>query len=60
MSVYVSAVEDGRYLAEEAAGRLGRVSVGRSCIRLKRLEDVDLDVLADVVRRAAASGAYAP
>jgi hypothetical protein len=54
VSVYVMAVEDGVYAAEAAAGRLGEVSVGRSCIRFKRIEDVELDVLAELVRKAAA------
>ncbi len=52
-SVYVDAVEDGSYLPERAADRLGRVAVGRSCIRLRTAEDVDLEVLAELVGRAA-------
>jgi hypothetical protein len=55
VSIYVMAVEDGMYVAEAAADRLGKVSVGRSCIRFKRLEDVDLDVLAEIVRKAASN-----
>ena len=43
LSIYVLGSEDGKYLAEARAGRLGRVSVGKSCIRVKRLEHLDLD-----------------
>jgi hypothetical protein len=53
VSVYLSASEDGAYLAEANASRLGKVSLGRSCIRFRRLEDLDLDVLGELVRRAA-------
>ncbi|MGH2722340.1 MAG: DUF1801 domain-containing protein [Actinomycetota bacterium] len=53
VSVYLNAAEDGAYLAEANASRLGRVSVGRSCIRFRRLEDIDLGVLGELVRRAA-------
>ena len=53
ISVYLSAEEDGAYLAETNAPRLGKVSVGRSCIRFRRLEDIDLGVLGELVRRAA-------
>lgn len=56
ISVYVNAVEDGRYVAESAQGSLGAVSVGRSCIRIKRVADVDLDALVEVIRRAVAVG----
>ena len=50
----MGAATDGRYLAEASADRLGKVSVGKSCIRVKRLEHLDLDVLAELVAEAAA------
>jgi uncharacterized protein YdhG (YjbR/CyaY superfamily) len=50
ISIYVCAVEDGQYAAEKYAPKLGKVSVGRSCIRFKKLEDVDLDTLKKVIR----------
>ena len=53
LSIYLSAAEGGTYLAEANRDRLGKVSVGRSCIRAKRLDDLDLDVLGELVRRAA-------
>lgn len=55
VSVYVCAIDDGEYIAEKNADRLGKVSVGKSCIRLKKLEDVDLDVLKELLKQAAKS-----
>lgn len=55
ISVYVCAVENGEYIAEKHAKELGKVSVGRSCIRFKKLEDVNLKVLEKVIKLAAKS-----
>lgn len=55
ISLYLNATVDGGYLAEANADRLGKVSVGKSCVRFKRLEDVDLDVVAELVGIAAES-----
>jgi Domain of unknown function (DU1801) len=53
VSLYLCAGDEQGYLAESNADRLGKVSVGKSCIRVKRLEDVDLEVVAELSRRAA-------
>jgi len=53
ISLYVCAVENGKYIAEKNAKDLGKVSVGKSCIRFKRLEDLNLDVLKKVLKSAA-------
>lgn len=52
VSVYVTAVEDGRYLSEAYRDRLGKVKVGRSNVSFKRLTDVNLDALLELVGRA--------
>ena len=39
----------------ELLARLGRHSTGKACLYLKRVEDVDLAVLAELVRRSYAS-----
>ncbi len=44
---------DGAYLAEGFRDRLPKADIGRSCVRIKKLADVDLDVVADLVRHAA-------
>lgn len=50
ISLYVCAVtKDGKYIAELNKDRLGKVSVGKSCIRFKKLTDVDLAVLKEVL-----------
>ncbi len=55
VSLYVLALtDDGRYLAEAWADRLGKVSVGKSCIRIKRFGDVDEDALRRLLAEAAA------
>ena len=54
LSLYVCAVVDGGYIAEQRAERLGKVSCGRSCIRFTSLDAVDADELRAVVRDAVA------
>ena len=50
--MYVSAVDrKGRYLAEQAKTKLGKASVGKSCIRFKKLADLDIDALRDVLTK---------
>ena len=52
VSVYVCAVDDGEYLAEKHKSKLGNVSIGKSCIRIKKLEDVNLDTQKKVIKEA--------
>ena len=56
ISLYVNCVHEGAYLAERYADRLPNADVGRSCVRFKRLDDVDADVLRRLARDAAATG----
>ena len=51
-SVYVNAADGRRYLTEAYAGRLGKVKVGKSSISFRRLADVELEVLIELVARA--------
>ncbi len=53
VSVYVCALDDGEYIAEKHADKLGKVSVGKSCIRFKKLEDINLPELKKVLQLAA-------
>lgn len=53
ISLYVCSVVDGKYVAETHKKELGKVSVGKSCIRLKNIEDIDLDALRKVLKIAA-------
>ncbi len=52
MSIYVCAIEDGRYIAESHKKELGNVSVGKSCIRFKKIEDLDIAGLKKVLKAA--------
>src|SRR5687768_8784780 len=63
ISVYVNAVDVGGWLAEQASATLGKASVGKSCIRFKRLVDLDLAALTTLLRRvrtATTPGEVAP
>jgi hypothetical protein len=51
-SLYVNAVEDGRYLGQAYAGRLGKVKLGAASVGFRRLEDVDLDGLRALLEHA--------
>lgn len=53
VSVYVCCAIDGKYVAETHKKELGKVSVGKSCIRFKKIEDVNLEGLKNVIGIAA-------
>jgi len=53
ISLYVCAVDRGQYIAEKYKKELGKVSVGRSCIRFRKLEDINLAALKKVLQLAA-------
>ncbi len=52
VSLYVCAVQNGQYVAEKFKDELGKVSVGKSCIRFKKIEDVNLKTLETVLKIA--------
>ena len=53
ISLYVLALtEDGQYLAESRAGDFPKANVGKSCIRFKRLDDLDLAALRSLLEEA--------
>jgi len=54
VSIYVAGHRHGKSIAEAAKARLGKVSVGKACIRFKRLEDLNLPALLKLVRDASA------
>lgn len=51
ISLYVMAAEDGEYVAEKYADELGKVNVGKSCIRFKKSEDLDKDAIQRLLKR---------
>jgi len=52
-SLYLCACDQDGYLPVQNKQRLGKVSVGKSCIRFRKLEDLDLKVAMELVKRAA-------
>ena len=53
ISLYVLALtEDGEYLAESRADRFPKAKVGKSCVRFKRLDDVDRAALRELLADA--------
>jgi hypothetical protein len=53
VSLYVNAVRDKKYLGQVYAERLGKVKLGSASVSFKKLEDIDLQVLAEMVAEAA-------
>lgn len=52
ISLYVCAVQNGEYIAEKHKDELGKVSVGKSCIRFKQITDLNLEALEKVIKIA--------
>ncbi len=53
ISVYACGVRDGKYIAEYYAKEFPKASVGKSCIRFKKVEDIDLKALEKVLKEVA-------
>jgi hypothetical protein len=53
MSLYVCCITDGVYLAEKSKHELGKVSVGKSCIRFKKFSDLHLPAVEKLLKDAA-------
>jgi hypothetical protein len=53
ISLYVMAVAGGGYLAETYKDKLPRANIGRSCVRFKRLSDLDRAALSDLIKKGA-------
>lgn len=52
ISLYICAVDKDGYIAEKYKQALGKVSVGRSCIRFKKINDLNLTTLGRVIKLA--------
>ncbi|MCI0679845.1 DUF1801 domain-containing protein [bacterium] len=52
VSIYICAIDGDQYVAEKYKKELGKVSVGKSCIRFKKLEDINLPILKKVIQEA--------
>lgn len=50
ISIYVCASEGKQYIAEKNKEKLENASIGKSCIRYKRLSDINLEKLSEVIK----------
>jgi len=54
ISLYCCAGDASGYVAERYRDRLPKADIGKSCVRFKRLSDVDEKVLRELIRETAA------
>ncbi len=52
LTVYLNAAANGKKLAETYADQLGKAKIGRSTITFKRLADINLPVLVELISAA--------
>lgn len=60
ISVYVCAVDGDKYLAESHKDKFPHASIGKSCIRFKKVADIDLKVLSEILKIAAKKPGFTP
>ena len=53
ISIYICASQGDGYFAESYKDRFPKATVGRSCLKFKKFEDIDFDVLREVIVMAA-------
>lgn len=56
ISLYVCAADDKGYVAEKYKKELPKTSIGRSCIRFKKVGDIDLKVVEKIIKEAQTTG----
>lgn len=52
ISVYACATDGDTYVAENYKKKLPKASIGRSCIRFKKVEDIDLKILKEIILKS--------
>lgn len=55
ISLYFSTTREGRYIVEDYAGELGKVSIGKNCVRFKTMGDLNDRTLASLLKDVEAS-----
>lgn len=56
-SLYVCSVDDkGKYIAEKYKSDLPKASIGKSCIRFKKIEDIDIEIIKEVLKESVKFG----
>ena len=56
ISLYACAADAKGYVAERYKAKLPKAKIGKSCVRFKRLEDLDLSVLAELLKDTEKTG----
>lgn len=57
ISIYCCAADENGYVADGFRARLPKANIGKSCVRFKRLADVDEAVLRELIRKTAQTSA---
>ena len=52
ISLYICAVEGKEYVAEKHKAEFPKASIGKSCIRFKKIEDIDTKALTNLLLKA--------
>lgn len=58
ISIYICATEGNEYIAEKNKDLFPKASVGKSCIRIKKTSDIDLEKLAEIFKKAEEKGGF--
>ena len=56
ISIHVMAIDESGYLVEQFKERLPKAKVGKGCVVVKRADDLDFEVMAELVHRAEEMG----
>ncbi len=56
ISLYCCAADENGYVAERFKERLPKANIGKSCVRFKRVSDLDEEALKDLIRASADAG----
>lgn len=60
ISLYFCVVDGTTYLAEKYKKQLPKASIGRSCVRFKKLEHIDLKIIKEMIQKAEKLGPMNP
>jgi uncharacterized protein YdhG (YjbR/CyaY superfamily) len=56
ISLYCCGADEGGYVVERYRERLPKANTGKTCVRFKRLSELDEDTLKELIRETAAAG----
>lgn len=58
-SLYICSVgEGGKYVVENYKDQLPKANIGKGCIRFKKLEDLDLEIVKKILKEAVKYGGF--